>query len=133
MNKWIVSATIVLTSLLCTNKVQAGTASYIAKCSFLDRGNNNGGNVSSMPCYAVEGANVYSAFFHIAWKDGVKTRLNAKSNTPFIDAATGRTFKRVGHYTFVADNDGDVITLDDVKYTNERYSVDDPDVMKLLQ
>ncbi|MEO8892737.1 MAG: hypothetical protein ABI417_14565, partial [Coleofasciculaceae cyanobacterium] len=61
-----------MTSLLSTNQVQGGTASYFANCSFLDHGNNNGGNVSSMPCYAIEGGNVYSAFFHIAWKDGIK-------------------------------------------------------------
>jgi hypothetical protein len=133
MGRWIMSATIVLTSLLCTNQVQAGTASYLAKCSFLDRGNNNGGNVSRMPCYAVEGGNAYGAFFHIAWKDGVKTRMNAKLNDPLTDAATSRTFKTVERYTFVANDDGDVITLDDVKYINGRYGVDDPDVMKLLK
>lgn len=113
--------------------VQAGTASYLAKCSFHDRGNNNGGSVSNMPCYAIEGGNAYSVFFHILWKDGVKTRMNARVNDPLTDSGSGRTFKRVGRYTFVADDDGDVITLDDVKYINERYSVDDPEAMGRLK
>jgi hypothetical protein len=55
--RWIVAAMLTLGSMLDVNQVQAGTAAYFAKCSFLDRGNNNGGSVSEMPCYAVEGAN----------------------------------------------------------------------------
>lgn len=112
MNRWILSATIVLTSLLFTRQAQGGTASYSAKCYFFDRGDNNGGNVLGMSCDVVEGGNVSSAFFHIDWKDGTKTELNAKPDSPFIDAVTGRTFVRIGGNTFVADDDGDVIILD---------------------
>ena len=127
------SAVMALTVLLSPEPAQAGTAAYFGMCSFRDQGNNNGGNVSRMPCYAVEGANVHSAFFHIRWKDGVKTQLNAKPGHPFKDAVTGRTYQRVGNFTFVADADGDVIVMDDAKYTNSRYSVDDPELVRLLR
>ncbi|MBD2120807.1 hypothetical protein [Trichocoleus sp. FACHB-262] len=133
MKKWAISTSVILTSLLLNTHVQAGTAAYFARCSFLDRGTNNGGNVSNMPCYAVEGGNMYSVFFHIAWKDGIKTQLNAKSTSPLKDAITGRAYKRVGRYTFVAEKDGDVITLDNVQYTSERYRVNDPTLMRLLK
>jgi hypothetical protein len=133
MSKWIMYASIILTSVFFATQVRAGTAAYFARCSFLDRGNNNGGSVSNMPCYAVEGGNMYGVFFHIAWKDGIKTQLNSKATEPLKDVATGITYKRVGRYTFVADKDGDVIALDKVEYTSERYGVNDPSLMKLLR
>lgn len=119
--------------ILCAKSVQAGTASYVAKCSFIDRGKQNGGNISNMPCYAVEGGNMYSVFFHILWKDGVKTQLNAKSGGPLKDFITSKVYKRVSRFKFVAVSDGDTITLDDMKYTNLRYSLDDPMAAKLLK
>lgn len=112
MGSWIMSATIFLTSLLFANQSQGATASYSGTCYFFDRGDNNGGNVLGMPCDVVEGGNVYSAFFHINWKDGTKTELNAKPDEPFIDAVTGRTFVKIGDATFIADDDGDVIIVD---------------------
>jgi len=60
-----------ITSIICAKSVQAGTASYvtkcsfIAKCSFIDRGKQNGGNVSSMPCYVVEGGNIKAS--NLCW------------------------------------------------------------------
>ena len=126
--------TIVLTtSILCAKDVQAGTASYTAKCSFIDRETQNGGNISKMPCYAVEGGNMYSIFFHILWKDGVKTQLNMRSDSPLKDFTTNKVYKRVSRYKFVAVSDGDIIFLEDVKYTELRYSVDDPMAAKLLK
>lgn len=115
------------------SQAQAGTASYFGRCSFLDRGNNNGGRIFNMPCYVVTGGNMHSIFFHIAWKDGVKTRLNAKISTGYIEASTGRKYTQVGINSFSATDDGDVIILEHPKYSEKRYSIDDPIVMKLLK
>ncbi|MBW4691059.1 MAG: hypothetical protein KME27_04755 [Lyngbya sp. HA4199-MV5] len=131
--KWLIAAIVMSVSMLSAHQVQAGTAAYFAKCSFLDRGNNNGGSVSRMPCYAVEGVTASTSFFHIVWRDGVKTRLNARAGDLLREIATGRTYERAANYTFVANSDGDVITLDDVKSTNSRYNADDPTVIKLLK
>ena len=111
---------------MCATSAKAGTAAYYATCYFVDQGGNNGGSVSGMPCYAVEGANVYSAFFHILWKDGVRTQLNATPRQPFTDLGTGRSYNRLGQNIFSADSDGDVIVLENPEYTNDRYSVDEP-------
>lgn len=129
----ITAAPLALASLLTATSVQAGTAAYYATCHFLDRGNNNGGSVAGMPCYAVEGANMHGAFFHILWQDGVKTRLNAGMDEPLADQVTGRTYTRINSYTFSANADGDVISLDNVEYTNDRYSVDDAALLERLQ
>ncbi len=86
-----------------------------------------------MPCYVVEGGNMHSVFFHILWKDGVKTQLSMKSNGPLRDFITNKAYKRISRYKFVAVSDGDTITLDNVKYTELRYSLDDPMAAKLLK
>jgi len=54
-----------ITSIICAKSVQAGTASYVTKCSFIERGKQNGGNVSSMPCYVVEGGNIKAS--NLCW------------------------------------------------------------------
>lgn len=133
MNKWVIAAPLILIPLLSTVPVQAGTAAYYATCHFLDRGNDNGGSVSNVPCYAVEGGNVSGMFFHILWQDGVKTRLSMQPGSPLRDEATGRTYTRVDNYTFSADVDGDVITLDEPEYTDDRYNIDAPALLNLLQ
>lgn len=117
---------------MCATSAKAGTAAYYATCYFVDQGGDNGGSVSGMPCYAVEGANVNSAFFHILWKDGVQTQLYTTSSQLLADAETGRLYSRLGQNIFSADDDGDVIVLENPKYTNDRYNVDEPGLANRL-
>ena len=127
MNRWFaVPAVVLFLSILSAGSAKAGTAAYFATCHFIDQGNDNGGSAMSVPCYAVEGGNAYSAFFHILWKDGVQTQLNATPSQPFTDIKTGRSYRRVSQDAFVAETDGDVIVLENAAYTNERYGVDQP-------
>lgn len=100
----------------------AGTAAYTGKCSYIDNGNNNGGSVTMMPCFVREGGNQYGAFFYVYWQDGIQTKLDASAHTPFKEEKTGRTFQRIERYKVVADDDGDVITLSDAKYTSNIVS-----------
>jgi hypothetical protein len=129
----LIPAIFIALPLLCSSHAQAGTASYFGRCSFLDRGNNNGGGIFSMPCYVVTGGNMHSIFFHIVWKDGVKTRLNAKINTGYIEASTGRRYTQIGMNSFSAVQDGDVIIFERPEYSEKRYGIDDPNIMKLLK
>lgn len=116
----------VLANILCVNQAQAGTATFFAQCSFLDHKSNNGGNISRMPCYVYMGGNISHTFFHILWKDGVKTNLNGK-NTGFItDQSTRKTYKTSyndNKYTFIANSDSDVITIENIS-SSRPYSED---------
>lgn len=132
MNQWLVVPAAMLISLMCATSARAGTAAYYATCYFVDQGGDNGGSVSGMPCYAVEGANANSAFFHILWKDGVQTQLNTTSSQLLTDAGTGRLYSRLGQNIFSANDDGDVIVLENPKYTDDRYSLDEPGLANRL-
>jgi hypothetical protein len=121
-----------LISLMGATSAKAGTAAYYATCHFIDQGGDNGGSVSGMPCYAVEGANVYSAFFHILWKDGVQTQMNSIPSEPFNDLRTGRSYSRLGQNIFSANTDGDVIVLENAEYTNDRYGINEPGLVNRL-
>jgi hypothetical protein len=129
-----IPAMFIALSLFGSSHAQAGTTvRYFGRCSFLDRGNNNGGKIFNMPCYVVSGGHMRSMFFHIVWKDGIKTRLNAKINTGYIEASTGRQYTQIGMNSFSAVQDGDVIILERPEYSDKQYEIDDPIVMKLLK
>lgn len=129
---WLVLPTSTIICLVSATAAKAGTAAYYATCHFIDQGGDSGGSVLEMPCYAVEGGNAYGAFFHIRWKDGVQTRMNANLSEPFTDMTSGRLYRRLGQNIFSADSDSDVIVLENPKYTNDRYSVDDHSLADLL-
>ena len=129
---WFALPTSAFICLISAPAAKAGTAAYYATCHFIDQGGDNGGSVLEMPCYAVEGGNAYGAFFHIRWKDGVQTRMNANPSEPLTDTTTGRLYERLDRNIFSASSDGDVIVLENPKYTNDRYGVDDPSLIDLL-
>jgi hypothetical protein len=132
VNRWFVLPVAICIFLMNTTPAKAGTAAYYATCHFIDQGGDNGGSVSGIPCYAVEGGNAHSAFFHILWKDGVQTQMNATPSEPFTDVKTGRLYSRLGQNIFSANTDGDVIVLENAEYTNERYGVDEPGLVNRL-
>jgi hypothetical protein len=132
ISQYVVPLTI-LSLLTGALKAQAGTAAYFGVCSFHDRGNNNGGSITQMPCYLVEGGNIRGAFTHFAWQDGVVTQLNAQAGEPLSDSSTGRTYERISYFTWVAQDDGDVITIENPEYSSSRYDVADPVLRELLK
>lgn len=132
MNRWFALPAISAV-LFSAGIAQAGTAGYYGTCYFLDRGDDNGGNVFGMPCYVVEGGNVNSAFFHLVMQDGRTLVLNATPEQPFTDLDTERTYSRIGSTTFSADADGDVVTVEDIQVVQDQRGIDDPDILEDLR
>jgi hypothetical protein len=132
MNKLLLSALVGILWVCHAPSVKAGTAGYFAKCSFIDRGGDNGGSITDMPCYAVEGATVQRAFFFIVWRDGVKTMLDTEPHRSFQDMESKRTYKRQSNFKFIADSDGDTILLKNVKHVSNEYDFRDPKLHKKI-
>lgn len=108
-----------LGAMLVASPAHAGTAAYYAECSFIDRGPDSGGDVLQMPCYIVEGANVRSAFFHILWQDGTYTLRSGNAET---GESTG-SFRSLVHHQLYENPEGDLISIGELEYTNDRFNV----------
>jgi hypothetical protein len=131
--KWYAISGLVFAQFIYINQAQAGTATFFAKCSFLDHKANNGGNISRMPCYVYMGGNISHTFFTIRWKDGIITDLRGKNTGSVMDISTSKTYKinlEDGRHSFIADRDGDIILVEDIK-SSRPYS--DDNVLKILQ
>jgi hypothetical protein len=79
------------------------------------------------------GGNISHTFFTIRWKDGIITDLRGKNTGSVMDISTSKTYKsnfEGGRHSFIADRDGDIILVEDIK-SSRPYS--DDNVLKILQ
>jgi hypothetical protein len=56
-----------------SSEISAGTGKSLSWCSYLDVGNDNGGNINRMRCIHTSGAATTYCFHYIKWQDGVLT------------------------------------------------------------
>lgn len=113
-----------LSTLLAASPAFAGTAAYRSECSFIRGGPDRSGDVIKMPCYIIEGGHAFGAFFNILWRDGTYTVMSSNFQT----GEEIGNFNQLVYQELYATPEGDLISIGELDYTNERYDVTEPDI-----
>ncbi len=115
----LISLALGIAALISAKPAYAGTQAYYSKCSFTDRGLDNGGNVLQMPCYIFEGGNQYGTFFNILWQDGTYTIMSTNFDT---EERIG-SFNPVVYRSLYENPEGDLIRIGTLELTDDIFDV----------
>ena len=115
----LISLALGIAALISAKPAHAATQGYYSKCSFIDKGSNNGGDIIQMPCYIIEGANMHGGFFNILWKDGTYTIMSVNLDT----GESIGSFKPLVYRELYENPEGDIIQIGELELTDDRFEV----------